>query len=794
MKPAHIHLVSFFLFFSCLFVAAMHPMAASGISPAAGTLAGADSDCIALSQRGQQTLLDSMRTLLGDDPAGAQFSDDTVFVAKQLIVGGALADVHHFSQTVESQLGIPLVQLRTPISVGGKSIQLFQIGGTGDQASSVRRLICELDKLAAAGAISQTTFAEPNYLITASQWWAAGSRWRDDNLSQYMLEHTGDKLTDYEAYQNQWSWGADGINLRLNGSRTISQTGAGTRVVLFDSSPFAQPGVFSMTAAINGVATPLYTLRAAEAISQSVLDGSAFPDHGPFVAGLVHAVAPDAELELVRVLGNRDGRATLHDLLTALDQFNRGSAEESNSIPMNRTVLNLSLGVHHPVTPTFATLTVSDTFGLPSEVLSLKQMLQQIHDQGATIVAAAGNDFAYGDPNSTFAEAPADYDFVISVGGSTRGGERSCFSNNGTVFAPGGSGVDDACSGPPAEECKSNPDACLVSTVQSGEATNAEFGYWVGSSFAAPQVSGLAALLLEATSNISATAAQQMATTPQKIGAVIQCSAGTDAVNVINVAQALSPECLTLAQVHLGEVRFPLGAVSVNEDAGMVTITVERVDGSDGTIRVDAATFDGTATPGEDYAATAETLVFNAGETEKSFSIPIMNNSSAEPDETFLVRLSILSGDGSVGAPSELTVTIVDDDAAPPAVLAFANANFAVEEDAGQVTVSVVRSGGMSDTVQVSAFATPGSAELGKDWMLVDGNPLIFGPGVTSQSFTVNILDDAGAEGNESFTVSLSDPVGVALLGEPATTTVTILDDDEASPVEKRVYVPVVWR
>jgi len=642
-------------------------------------------DCVSRSQEGEQTLLRAMTALLGDDPAGNQFSDATAFVPQELIVGSTTADIEAIAALGQG-LQIQLTAIDPALTVGDSRWQRFVIGGAGnDHANSVRRLICEVDNQRLSGVLNPTAYAEPNYRLSASQWWAAGSRWRDDNLSQYMLEHSGDTVTNYAAYDDQWAWGAEGINLQLDGTRTISQTGKGTRVVLFDSSPLAQSGTITMTAIVDGLPTPLVALQTTDRFSQTTFANSAFPDHGPFVAGLIHAVAPAAELELVRVLGNDDGRGTLFDLLAALQEFYARQGD-ANTLDLHNTVMNLSIGLHHPLTSTFSTLAVTDTFGLPNEVRSLEQLLRYGYDHGAVIVAAAGNDFAFGQADSPWAETPASYDFVISVGGSTNNGTRSCFSNNGDLFAPAGDG-DSGCSGPPADRCQSSPTDCLVSLIheEQGE-TNAGFGYWVGSSFAAPQVSGLAALLLEALNGTAIHESSQdgaihesgqgSATPPQKIAAVLACGSTrettADAVDVIDVAKALTPGCLALGATNPGQIRFQQAAVSVLEATAMLTLTVERVNGSDGIVRITADTFDGTATPGEDYPATSLTVEFADGVTTQTIAIPIIDDAVAESPETFIIRLgTVLTGQATATDPKEVIVTIIDDERTPPALSTY---------------------------------------------------------------------------------------------------------------------------
>ena len=66
-----------------------------------------------------------------------------------------------------------------------------------------------------------------------------------------------------------------------------------------------------------------------------------------------------------------------------------------------------------------------------------------------------------------------------------------------------------------------------------------------------------------------------------------------------------------------GKLQFSSQAYSATEDAGSVTISVARIDGATGTVTVDYATSNGTASAGSDYAATSGTLTFNQGETSE---------------------------------------------------------------------------------------------------------------------------------------------------------------------------------
>ena len=67
-------------------------------------------------------------------------------------------------------------------------------------------------------------------------------------------------------------------------------------------------------------------------------------------------------------------------------------------------------------------------------------------------------------------------------------------------------------------------------------------------------------------------------------------------------------------------------AASVNEDAGTVTLTVNRTGGNDGEVTVDFVTSDGTAVAGQDYVTQNGTLTFADGVTSAQITIQILDD------------------------------------------------------------------------------------------------------------------------------------------------------------------------
>ena len=109
-------------------------------------------------------------------------------------------------------------------------------------------------------------------------------------------------------------------------------------------------------------------------------------------------------------------------------------------------------------------------------------------------------------------------------------------------------------------------------------------------------------------------------------------------------------------------VQFNATNYVVNEAEGSVTVGVTRIGDVSGAATANYATGDaaglancnvnsGNASERCDYATTVGTLRFAAGETSKSFTIPIIDDVLIEANETFTVTLSGATGT-SLGSPS----------------------------------------------------------------------------------------------------------------------------------------------
>jgi hypothetical protein len=223
--------------------------------------------------------------------------------------------------------------------------------------------------------------------------------------------------------------------------------------------------------------------------------------------------------------------------------------------------------------------------------------------------------------------------------------------------------------------------------------------------------------------------------------------------------------------------------LTVAENAGTVTITVERIGGSQGAATVDYASADGTATAGVDYTATLSSLSWADGAAgQRTFVVAIIDDNVVEGDETVQLALSNPTT-ASLGNPAAAVLSILDDDLPPnPGSLKLDSGALSRNESAGSVVIGVTRSGGVLGQVTADYSVTGGSATAGADFAPLGGT-LTWQNGLAgTQTFPVAVVDDSASEGNETVVLGLANVTGGAALGSPATATLTIVDDDTPPP------------
>jgi hypothetical protein len=108
--------------------------------------------------------------------------------------------------------------------------------------------------------------------------------------------------------------------------------------------------------------------------------------------------------------------------------------------------------------------------------------------------------------------------------------------------------------------------------------------------------------------------------------------------------------------INLSEVAY-----TASEAGGAFTVTLTRTGDLSDAAAVRLSTGPGSAAAPADYPATVSTVIFAAGESSRTVSIPIVNDAEEEADETFTVTLDSPQ-EALLGANVTATLTIIDDD------------------------------------------------------------------------------------------------------------------------------------
>ncbi|MBW2246857.1 MAG: choice-of-anchor D domain-containing protein, partial [Deltaproteobacteria bacterium] len=140
-----------------------------------------------------------------------------------------------------------------------------------------------------------------------------------------------------------------------------------------------------------------------------------------------------------------------------------------------------------------------------------------------------------------------------------------------------------------------------------------------------------------------------------------------DGIQTVTISASAAGWTVGTAAINIedndpGLLQFSSDSYTIDENSGSANITIVRTQSSSGTITVDYATHDDTATAGSDYNLTTGTLTFGDGETEKSFAVNIIDDDFVEVDETVILSLSNPGGGALLGSVATSGLTIISED------------------------------------------------------------------------------------------------------------------------------------
>ncbi len=223
---------------------------------------------------------------------------------------------------------------------------------------------------------------------------------------------------------------------------------------------------------------------------------------------------------------------------------------------------------------------INMSLGTPSDSSAVRDAVAAARNRGALLVAASGNAGHTGQG----VLYPAKYEGVVAVGSVNSDFQRSCFSNTGPeidVLAAGGDGV--ICSGS-AE--------AVLSTIPYGE-----YGALIGTSQAAPLVSGVAALIWSDDPSLSAA----------EVEAALEDNAyETNGLRVVRADYAFGfPRAGSSVSVSASGPSSQLDTVTLNIDGGSDSFTLENLAAGSYTVTADVGNL-----------SASESVSLSAGESE----------------------------------------------------------------------------------------------------------------------------------------------------------------------------------
>ena len=229
--------------------------------------------------------------------------------------------------------------------------------------------------------------------------------------------------------------------------------------------------------------------------------------------------------------------------------------------------------------------------------------------------------------------------------------------------------------------------------------------------------------------------------------------------------------------ITLDAASLAISTAEGNTGVRNAVFTAKLSNASFEAITVTAAPSSGTATAGSDFNGAPVSITFNAGETTKTFSVPIIGDVIDELDETFFVDLTNPSASGTLGAVTHAVGTILNDEilisVSDPAPVLEANGDTTL-------TFNLTLSKASNHEVRVNFATQNGTAIAGatNDFEALASTTHTFNPGETTFPVSVVIKGDTVGELAENFFLKLTSPFGAVLARDTATG--TILNDDTA--------------
>ncbi len=258
----------------------------------------------------------------------------------------------------------------------------------------------------------------------------------------------------------------------------------------------------------------------------------------------------------------------------------------------------------------------------------------------------------------------------------------------------------------------------------------------------------------------------------------------TQTQNVNDLVLSLSNNgSITIKDYYLGEqinllwgniASLSINDVTITEDNNAI-FTVNLSQASSNSIAVNYQTVENTAIAGSDYNSNSGTLTFATGETSKTITVQLLNDTNKEATENFYLNLSNVTGNAII-ADNQGIATIQDNDAG------ISLNNVTLSEGHSGTTNAIFTlnlSQAISETVTVDYSTANATATAGSDYQNSSGK-VTFNPGETTTTISIPVMGDTITESDETFVVNLTNPSNASLINNQGIA--TIKNDDISLP------------
>ncbi len=257
----------------------------------------------------------------------------------------------------------------------------------------------------------------------------------------------------------------------------------------------------------------------------------------------------------------------------------------------------------------------------------------------------------------------------------------------------------------------------------------------------------------------------------------------TATLTISNPSVGVTLGTTTIQNVTITDNDFPTVELSVSASAGteaaqtVITVTATASQAVDGDQTVDLGV-SGTGIVNTDYTLSNATITILNGQTTGSVTFTIQDDADIEGDETATLTISNPSAGLASGTTIAQNITITDNDF--PTVELSVSANVGTESDQTIITITATTSQAV-DGNQTVDLGVSGTGIANTDYTLSNATITIL-DGATTGMVTFTIQDDADIEGDETATLTISNPSAGLTLGATATQSIAIIDNDEVEP------------